>query len=141
MLFAGLGCLIPALWQAGYKVGLHADELYLVSIVAPMVALIGPLVAAPLADRLGVPAQGSTARYGRYMRLMLVVVTLLGGVFYTALLYVPQVSRLHERNPAVSFLCSPEGSVVMQDQCQELPCYNWPSDNVSFQLQRVMLVI
>ncbi|XP_054267611.1 uncharacterized protein LOC128989669 [Macrosteles quadrilineatus] len=129
LFFGGLGCLIPALWQAGYKVGLHADELYLVSIVAPMVALIGPLVAAPLADRLGVPAQGSTARYGRYMRSMLVVVTLLGGVFYTALLYVPQVSRLHERNPAVSFLCSPEGSVVMQDQCQELPCYNWPSDN------------
>uniref|UniRef100_A0A1B6JI39 Major facilitator superfamily associated domain-containing protein n=2 Tax=Homalodisca liturata TaxID=320908 RepID=A0A1B6JI39_9HEMI len=127
--FGGLGCLVPGLAQAGYKVGLHVDELYVVSVVAPCVALLGPLIAAPLADRLGVPAQGSTARYGRYMRAMLVIITLLGAVLYTALLYVPPVSRLHERNPPVSFLCSGEGAVVMQDQCQEIPCYNWPEDN------------
>uniref|UniRef100_A0A1B6MRW6 Major facilitator superfamily associated domain-containing protein n=2 Tax=Graphocephala atropunctata TaxID=36148 RepID=A0A1B6MRW6_9HEMI len=127
--FGGLGCLVPGLAQAGYKVGLHVDELYVVSVVAPCVALLGPLVAAPLADRLGVPAQGSTARYGRYMRAMLVIITLLGAALYTALLYVPPVSRLHERNPPVSFLCSGDGAVVLQDQCQEIPCYNWPDDN------------
>lgn len=133
-MLTGLGCLLPGLALSGHTLGLHIDELYWVSVIAPCVALLGPLMAAPLADRLGVPAQGSSARYGRCMRAMLVLVTLLGAFFYAALLYVPQVSRQHERNPPVSFLCSPDGAVVMQDQCQEVPCYNWPSDNVSIKL-------
>lgn len=129
----GLGCLVPGLALAGHAVGLHTDELYVVSVVAPCIALLGPLVAGPIADRLGAPAQGSAARYGRYLRTMLVLSALFGAILYTALLYVPPVSRRHERNPPVSFFCSPEGAVVMQDQCHEIPCYDWPDDNVSVQ--------
>lgn len=67
----------------------------------------------------------------RYLRIMLVLVTLLGGLLYSALLYVPQVSRQHERNPPVTFICGPQGAQVVQDQCEEVACYNWPSGNVS----------
>lgn len=113
------------------KVGLNTDEIRIIAIVSPCVALIGPLIVGPLADRLGVPSQGSTARYGRYMRTMLVLVTVLGAVFYSALLFVPPVSRLHARNPAVTFTCNSSGGVIMQERCLETPCYDWQEGNVS----------
>lgn len=50
--FTAIGALLPFIPLQMNALGLSRDEAVIVSGVAPLIALIGPLVAAPLADRL-----------------------------------------------------------------------------------------
>uniref|UniRef100_A0A1B6CZA8 Major facilitator superfamily associated domain-containing protein n=2 Tax=Clastoptera arizonana TaxID=38151 RepID=A0A1B6CZA8_9HEMI len=127
--FGGAGCLLTSLTSHMRNIGLNSDEIRIVAIVSPCISLLGPLIVGPLADRLGIPSQGSTARYGHYMRSMLVMVTVAGAFLYSLLLFVPSVSRLHARNPAVTFICNTSVAVIMQEKCLETPCFDWPENN------------
>lgn len=76
-------------------VGLTLEEARIVSIVCPLVALLGPLVAGPLADRLGGGGTGpKNNNTGRYLRVMIALTCVLGAVFYLLLMAVPTVIRL-----------------------------------------------
>ncbi|KAJ8678990.1 hypothetical protein QAD02_014777 [Eretmocerus hayati] len=50
--FGGIGCLVPFLPLHMDTVGLSKAESRTISMLAPLVALLGPLIAGPLADRI-----------------------------------------------------------------------------------------
>lgn len=80
------------------SVGLTLEEARIVSIVCPLVALIGPLIVGPLADKLaGAGSGGPRSNTGRYLRIMIAVTCVLGAVFYLLLMSVPTVIRLKVR--------------------------------------------
>ncbi|XP_046480637.1 uncharacterized protein [Neodiprion pinetum] len=129
--FGGMGCLFPFLPLHMLATGLTYEEAKIVSIVSPIVAMIGPLVAGPLADKLaGRQGSNSRASTGKYLRVMIAVTCILGAIFYAALMAIPRVERLtipQERNPQVKFSCDESGAIVFKDRCK-LPatCYEWP---------------
>lgn len=73
-------------------IGLSKDESILVSIIAPIIALIGPLVAAPLADRLAGGFGGAQrSKTGRYLRVMIATCLVLANIFYWLLQLIPPI--------------------------------------------------
>ncbi|RZF46087.1 hypothetical protein LSTR_LSTR004800 [Laodelphax striatellus] len=128
LFFGGLGCILAFLPLHMRDVGLTGDESRIVSIVTPCVAIIGPLIFGPLADRWGAGSGGT--QYSQHMRGLLAFCLILGAVAYSALLAVPTVSRLQQRNPELSFRCNEHGAFVAQEKCQETPCHDWPRDNI-----------
>ncbi|KAJ8964028.1 hypothetical protein NQ314_005168 [Rhamnusium bicolor] len=106
--------------------GLSKDESIQISIVAPLIALIGPLVAAPLADRLGGGFGGAPrSKTGRYLRVMIAICLILATIFYWLLCAVPRIIR---SPPNVSFTCDEKGGFILQDRCgADRICYNWGS--------------
>ncbi|XP_034952618.1 uncharacterized protein SP1173 [Chelonus insularis] len=130
--FGGMGCLFPFLPLHMLAVGLTIEEARLVSIISPIVAVIGPLVVAPLADKLATH-QGSKLSNGRYLRIMIALVCFLSAVFYSLLLLVPVVEKIElpkERRPTLKFSCNREGASVLQERINEFStCYNWTSES------------
>ncbi|KAJ8871226.1 hypothetical protein PR048_027532 [Dryococelus australis] len=111
-----MGCLFPFLPRHMLLVGMTTYEACVVSIVAPLVAVIGPLVVSPLADRLG----GRST--GRPIRTMLSVSMLAAALCYGLLMAVPTVTRMEPRLPAVSFSCNEQGAAVLQERCLQPSC-------------------
>lgn len=73
-------------------IGLSKDESILVSIIAPLIAAIGPLIAAPLADRLAGGFGGAQrSKTGRYLRVMIATCMILAVIFYWFLYLIPPI--------------------------------------------------
>ncbi|XP_015593027.1 uncharacterized protein LOC107266750 isoform X2 [Cephus cinctus] len=128
--FGGMGCLFPFLPLHMRAVGLTLEELRIVSIVSPVVAILGPLIMAPLADKLaGRQGTNSRASTGRYLRVMIAITCLLSAILYSCLLLVPPVIRVNPQNgskPSVSFICDNDGAIFYQERCQDsLTCIPW----------------
>ncbi|XP_069691081.1 uncharacterized protein SP1173 isoform X1 [Periplaneta americana] len=120
--FGGMGCIFPFLPLHMRKVGLTSVESQIISAVAPLVALLGPWLACPLADRLS----GLRANNGRGMRMMLALIILLAAVFYALLMCIPTVTRFApDHKPAVSFMCGPERALLHHERCMEPACHSW----------------
>lgn len=91
-LLPGIGCLFPFLSQHMTDVGLTVDESKIIFVVAPLVALIGPAVAGPLADRFAGSLGGSArTSSGTYLRVFTALCLLLATIFYASLSTVPKV--------------------------------------------------
>lgn len=133
--FGGMGCLFPFLPLHMLAVGLTLEEARLVSIISPIIAILGPVTAGPLADRLA-GRQGSNNRdsTGRYLRVMIVVACICSAIFYSLLLLVPSVSRIElpqERRPSLRFSCDQNGATIHQERCRDsTSCYQWPEERV-----------
>ncbi|XP_001605410.1 uncharacterized protein LOC100121799 isoform X2 [Nasonia vitripennis] len=143
--FGGMGCLLPFLPLHMLAVGLTAQEIRLISMIAPAVAILGPLIAGPLADRVAAsryrlqsnglsdqkPAQPSN---GRYLRIMIAVCCVFSALFYALLLVVPVVKRVdlpHELRPSVRFSCDERGAVVHQERCRDaIGCHRWSNEDL-----------
>lgn len=106
----GLGCLFPFLPLHMITVGLSLHDAQIISVIAPLVAIIGPLIVCPLADRLGGPQ-------GRSLRIILAIVALLGALCYVFLLAIPTVKRLDARPPAIAFTCNADGASILYEHC------------------------
>ncbi|KAJ8919375.1 hypothetical protein NQ315_016468, partial [Exocentrus adspersus] len=121
-----IGSLFPFLPLHMSSIGLSKDESILVSIVAPLIALIGPFVAAPLADRLACGFGGAPrSKTGWYLRVMIAVCLILAILFYWLLLVIPPIIR---SPPNVSFACDQQGGFILQDRCgADRTCYDWGS--------------
>lgn len=78
--------------------GLTVDESKIISIVAPLIALIGPAVAGPLADRFA-GSFGGTAKStsGTYLRVLTAICLILAAIFYSCLAAVPTIVRYFEQ--------------------------------------------
>ncbi|KAK0176210.1 hypothetical protein PV328_000368 [Microctonus aethiopoides] len=130
--FGGMGCLFPFLSLHMLALGLTIDEIRVVSMISPLVAIIGPLIAGPLADKLAT-RQGSKLSNGRYLRVMIALACFLSAVFYSLLLLVPVVERIElprEHRPTLKFSCNREGATVLQERNNEFStCYNWTSES------------
>ncbi|XP_066146488.1 uncharacterized protein SP1173 [Euwallacea fornicatus] len=126
LFFGAIGAVIPFLPLQMNALGMSKDEAVIVSGIAPLIALIGPLVAGPLADRLAGGFGGAPrTKTGRYLRVMIAVSFFLAAIFYWLLTLIPPIMR---SPPNVSFVCDEAGGFVLQDRCgAERTCYNWGS--------------
>lgn len=113
--------------------GLTLEEARIVSIIAPCIALLGPVVVGPLADKLaGSSGPNNKNNSGRYLRIMIAVTCILGAVFYLFLLAVPTVVRLKARKPDVSFTSDSSGATVLQERCMaDKSCQHWTEAKVT----------
>lgn len=108
-------------------IGLNYEESRIISIVAPLVSIIGPLVVGPLADKLA-GKKGST---GKYLRVIGAICMLLSVVMYLLLLAVPTLSRSETHEPKVSFACDSDGGIIFQERCtEEKSCYHWKKEKM-----------
>lgn len=146
LFFGALGSLFPFLPNHMNRTGLSRDEFTIISIVSPLVAVLGPLIAAPLADRLAGGYGGSPrSKTGRYLRVMISVCLGLAIILYWLLLTVPIIVSnstkitifsnrfFQQRKPSsVTFTCNENGAFVLQNRCgHERTCHNWNGE-VSF---------
>lgn len=124
LFFGAIGSLLPFLPQHMDSLGLSKDESIIVSVVAPFIAILGPCIACPLADRLAGGFGGaSRSKTGRYLRVMIALCMILSTIFYWLLIAIPPIFR---SPPNVSFMCDENGGFVLQDRCgAERTCYNW----------------
>ncbi|XP_023289628.1 uncharacterized protein LOC105698511 isoform X2 [Orussus abietinus] len=131
--FSGLGCLFPLLPLHMVATGLTMDEIRLVSIISGAVAILGPLIAGPIADKLA-GRQGSEdgPSNGRYLRIMIAITCILSAAIYALLLLVPVVNRIdlpQERRPSVKFSCDRDGARIHQERCRDTKaCHRWSEE-------------
>lgn len=94
-LFLGLGCLLPILPLHMPGKGLTFYESRIISIVAPCVAILGPAIVGPLADKLAGGSSGSPrSKTGRYLRVLIASCCILAIIFYWLLMAVPTIVRV-----------------------------------------------
>lgn len=111
-------------------VGLSVREIRTISVVSPLVAILGPLIAGPLADRVArrrlssekaacTNVNSQNIGNGRYLRVMIAVCLVFSALFYSLLLVVPKVNRIElpqELRPDVKFSCDENGAIVHQER-------------------------
>ncbi|XP_076032763.1 uncharacterized protein LOC143020328 isoform X2 [Oratosquilla oratoria] len=85
--------------------GLSLEEITWISFVLPLGSLLGPPLVGAAADKLA------------HYRLITVASMVLGALSYTALLFVPHVSRAEPRPANLSFLCDHNGSALVFPSC------------------------
>lgn len=103
--------------------GLNFNEYRRISIVAPFVSILGPLIAGPLADRL---AAKNATNFGRILRFLTAIFLILAVIVYACLFAIPEVKREEARRPLVSFGCDLQGAVIFQERCsKDATCHNW----------------
>ncbi|XP_039965207.1 uncharacterized protein LOC120777766 [Bactrocera tryoni] len=103
--------------------GLNFNEYRRISIIAPFVSILGPLVAGPLADRLA--AKNATS-FGRILRFLTAIFLILAVIVYACLFAIPEVKREEARRPLVSFGCDLHGAVIFQERCsKDATCHSW----------------
>ncbi|KAI9587501.1 uncharacterized protein LOC119632554 [Glossina fuscipes] len=96
--------------------GFNFEEYRKISIIAPFVSILGPLIAGPLADRL---AAKNANNFGRCLRLLTAIFLLIAAIIYACLFAVPEVQREEARRPRVSFGCDVNGAIVFQERCSD----------------------
>ncbi|XP_011186826.1 uncharacterized protein Mfsd6a_1 [Zeugodacus cucurbitae] len=103
--------------------GLNFNEYRRISIIAPFVSILGPLIAGPLADRL---AAKNATNFGRILRFLTAIFLILAVIVYACLFAIPEVKREEARRPLVSFGCDLHGAVIFQERCsQDATCHSW----------------
>lgn len=113
----------PEIW------GLNFEEFRLINIIIPVITIIGPLIAGPLADKL---AAKNPATFGRNIRLITAIFLALACIFYGCLLAIPAVHREEARRPRVSFSCDSSGAEIFQERCTEeiQQCHHWSREKI-----------
>lgn len=98
------------------KIGLTIENIRFVSMISPAVAIVGPLIAGPIADKLASrQSKNDKSSTGRYLRVMIAVACIFSALFYPLLLLVPTVDRAlpsAERCPDLKFNCDQHGAIV-----------------------------
>lgn len=97
------------------KVGLSIENVRFVSMISPAVAILGPLIAGPIADKLaGHQITNDKSSTGRYLRVMIAVACIFSALFYSLLMLVPAVDRTLPAGtgPRFKFNCDWRGAMV-----------------------------
>ncbi|XP_012525865.1 uncharacterized protein LOC105830811 isoform X2 [Monomorium pharaonis] len=127
--FGGIGCLFPFLPLHMMKAGLSIENIRFVSMVSPAIAILGPLIAGPIADKLaGCQSNNDKSSTGRYLRVMIAVACIFSALFYSLLMLVPTVDRALPagKSPQLKFNCDRRGAMVRQERCQNrFGCHRW----------------
>ncbi|KFB50229.1 AGAP011749-PA-like protein [Anopheles sinensis] len=129
LFYGALGCLHPYLQKHMTLTGLNYYESQVITLVAPLVAILGPLIIAPLVDRL---AGRSGAAFGKRLRLLAAICMILSVVLYSVLFFaVPRVERQESSRSMVSFACDYDGAIIFQQRCsEERTCYQWKREKI-----------
>ncbi|XP_076681343.1 uncharacterized protein LOC143375772 isoform X2 [Andrena cerasifolii] len=133
LFFGGMGCLFPFLPLHMMEMGLSINQIRMISMISPAVAILGPLVAGPIADKLaGHQGRNNKSSTGRYLRVMIAIACILSAIFYAFLSIIPTVHPVEpsrERRPDLKFTCDQTGAVVLQKRCKDrFSCYKWSDD-------------
>lgn len=125
-----MGCIFPFLPLHMVAAGLTIEEARIVSVVSPIVAMLGPLVAGPIADKLaGRQGSNNRASTGRYLRVMIAVACMLGALFYSLLMAIPHVNRNNTTDvnePDIKFSCDHSRAFLYKKKCNTpSTCYQW----------------
>ena len=128
-----MGCLFPFLPLHMMEMGLSIDQIRMISMISPAVAILGPLVAGPIADKLaGHQGRNNKSSTGRYLRVMIAIACILSAIFYAFLSIIPTVHPVEpsrERRPDLKFTCDQTGAVVLQKRCKDrFSCHKWSDD-------------
>lgn len=103
--------------------GLNFNEYRRISIIAPFVSILGPLIAGPLADRV---AAKNATNFGRILRFLTAIFLILAVIVYACLFAIDEVKREEARRPLVSFGCDLHGAVIFQERCaKDATCHSW----------------
>lgn len=99
------------------KVGLSIENVRFVSMVSPAIAILGPLIAGPIADKLaGRQSNNDKSSTGRYLRVMIAVACIFSALFYSLLLLMPSVLGRNlpsaGKGPDLKFNCDRRGAMV-----------------------------
>ncbi|KAH8305265.1 hypothetical protein KR018_008418 [Drosophila ironensis] len=114
--------------------GLTFSEYRTITIIAPFVSILGPLIAGPWADRL---AARNPNTFGRTLRVLTAVFLLISALIYAFLFAVPDVSRADAHEPLVSFGCDASGGFLFQERCgANATCSRWDQKEGSINLTR-----
>ncbi|KAM8710107.1 hypothetical protein ACLKA7_016840 [Drosophila subpalustris] len=113
--------------------GLNFSEYRTISIVAPFVSILGPLIAGPWADRL---AAKNPNGFGRTLRFLTATFLVLAAVINAVLFAVPDVVRETAQKPQVSFGCDGNGAYIFQKLCANDTCKAWDRKEGSVKLTR-----
>uniref|UniRef100_A0A182PU53 Major facilitator superfamily associated domain-containing protein n=1 Tax=Anopheles epiroticus TaxID=199890 RepID=A0A182PU53_9DIPT len=129
LFYGALGCLHPYIQKHMTLTGLNYYESQLVTLIAPLVAILGPLIIAPLVDRL---AGRAGASFGKRLRLLAALCMILSVVLYSVLFFVvPRVERQESSRSEVSFACDYDGAIIFQQRCsEERTCYQWKREKI-----------
>lgn len=128
---SGLGCLYPFLPLHMVATGLNYEESRIISIIAPLISVVGPLTVAFLVDKSNRVASKKGTNNGKYLRVTIAICMLGAAIFYGILLAVPTLQRWEARRPSVSFACDGEGAMIFQERCtEEKTCYHWKKEKV-----------
>lgn len=125
------------------EIGLSIEEIRLISMISPAVAILGPLVAGPIADKLaGHQGKNEKSSTGRYLRVMIAICCVLSALFYAALLLLPSTDKMESsiiiemidpsiaNNPGLKFTCDETGATVQQERCKEnMDCHRWSDED------------
>lgn len=126
LFYGGLGCLYSTLVPHALQLGFYESEIRTILTIVALISIIGPLTFGPLADRI---ADRKKSVSGRYLRLTLATLLILGAIAYGLLLLVPEVRRSPARQPLVSFGCDSDGAIIFQERCsEEKTCYHWKKE-------------
>lgn len=126
LFYGGLGALYSTLSPHMVEIGLNYQESRLILIIAPLVSIIGPLIAGPLADRIA-----SKTLSGKYLRILAALSLICSAILYSLLLIVPPLERSEARRPLVSFGCDAGGAIIFQERCtEEKTCFHWKDEKM-----------
>ncbi|XP_003703511.2 uncharacterized protein LOC100877436 isoform X2 [Megachile rotundata] len=133
LFFGGMGCLFPFLPLHMTEMGLSIEQIRMVSMISPAIAILGPLIAAPIADKLaGHQGRNDKSSTGRYLRVMIAIACILSGIFYVFLLVIPSANLnepSREKRPALKFNCDQKGALVLQKRCKDQTCHRWSDES------------
>ncbi|XP_011862279.1 PREDICTED: uncharacterized protein LOC105558936 isoform X2 [Vollenhovia emeryi] len=131
--FGGIGCLFPFLPLHMEKAGLSIENVRFVSMISPAIAILGPLIAGPIADKLAArQSKNDKSSTGRYLRVMIAVACIFSAFFYALLMLVPTVdcSLPSGKGPDLKFNCDRHGAIVRQERCENrFGCHRWVDDD------------
>lgn len=143
MFTIGLGSLFPFLPLHMQELGFSIKEIRLISMISPAVAILGPLSAGPIADKLaGHQGKNEKSSTGRYLRVMIAICCVLSAVFYAALLLLPSIDKMESstvmdrietpiaNGQGLKFSCDQTGAIVQQERCKEdMDCHRWSDED------------
>lgn len=129
-----MGCLFPFLPLHMTEVGLSRNKIGIVSMASAVVAILGPLIAGPLADKMaGHQGTNDKSSTGRYLRVMIAVACVFSALFYALLLVVPatKIELSQERSPTLNFSCDQNGAIIYQERCKDTKdCHRWTEERL-----------
>ncbi|XP_055319171.1 uncharacterized protein LOC129576960 [Sitodiplosis mosellana] len=128
LFYGGLSCLYSTLVPHLLELGFTSEEIRYILTTVALISIIGPLIFAPLTDRI---ADRRKSSYGRYLQVIIALLLIFGSIAYGLLLLVPAVRREASREPNVSFGCDPSGGIIFQERCsEEKSCFHWEKEKV-----------
>lgn len=111
--------------------GFAYNEIYSISIIIPLAALLGPFVFALLVDKWAI---GNAFAYGKRLRILTAITLIASMVLYVLLMFA--VSRTPPPEicaPQASFLCNRKGAFIVQEKCSDNGiCHDWAAEKVGY---------